>query len=100
MTKETGRRLTGEGDVLVNKTGAHVAQARYDVTVTSPGGGPLARIDADISLDEHLARRLLTAGDLLTLRIGEGRSFDFYVQAVSGSGPVTITATGAVRSEV
>ena len=91
--------LSGEGDVLVKKTGEHVTRARYDLTVTHPSHGRLGHIDADIALDQHVARRLLIAGDALTSRLSDGREADFYVQAVSGVGAVNITATGGLRSE-
>jgi hypothetical protein len=89
--------LSGEGDVLVMKTGDHVARTHYDLTVTHPSHGHLEHIDADIALDEHIARRLIIAGDLLTLRLSDGRMVDFYMQAVSGFGAVNVTATGGIR---
>jgi hypothetical protein len=90
--------LSGEGDVLVKKTGEHVTSTHYDLTITHPPQGRLGHVDADIGLDEHVARRLLVAGDLLTLRLSDGREVDFYVQAVSGFGAVNVTATGSLRS--
>jgi hypothetical protein len=89
--------LSGEGDVLVKKTGEHVARAHYDLAVTHSAQGRRGHIDVQIALDGHVARRLLIVNDLLTLRRSDGREVDFYVQAVSGSGAVNVTATGGLR---
>jgi hypothetical protein len=90
--------LSGVGDVVIKRSGETVAtRVSYSAYLTHPDPGRLGSIDAEIDVPTHVAVRLIGAGHLLTLRMQDGREFDFYVQRVSGAGYVRVQSSGGVR---
>lgn len=89
---------SGVGEVSVQKTGEILGSFRYQLTQYKRPGSVIWSTDASIDLDFQTALMAITAHEVLTLTMEDGRLFDFFVQRMRGPGEaVDVTAAGGIR---